>query len=59
MMIENPEPTSAAADPPPPASSVHLPRAPRAAALLNTSARLATTALFAATEPKVPRLVGD
>ena len=31
----------------------------RAAALLNTATLPATTALLAATEPKLPRLVGD
>ena len=46
-------------EPAAPTAADAAPARPRAAALLNTATLPATTALLAATEPKLPRYVGD
>jgi hypothetical protein len=60
-MNKNPEPSTrpAAAGPQRPPATAHRPRRIPVAALLNTGALLATTALLLAAEPKSPPFKGD
>jgi len=53
------DPAAPAADTPAPASVAGQPRRLHVAALLNTSALPARTALLAAMSPKLPPYVGD